>query len=95
MSKESRSIIAITGLAGHAFGSWAHTEQRMWLRDYLPKFANNARILTYGYDTRLSKHSATIMSDLSNSFIDSLINMRHVTNVSILNPIHCLKDVRR
>lgn len=73
-------IIAITGLAGHAFGSWAHTEQRMWLRDYLPKFANNARILTYGYDTRLSKHSATIMSDLSNSFIDSLINMRHVTN---------------
>ncbi|KAF3808441.1 hypothetical protein GCG54_00006299 [Colletotrichum gloeosporioides] len=42
-------IIAVTGLAGNAYGSWAHDENEMWLRDSLQFTAPNARILTYGY----------------------------------------------
>lgn len=47
-------IIAVTGLAGHAFGSWRSRQTgQMWLRDWLPKAVPTARILTYGYDTTL------------------------------------------
>lgn len=78
------SIIAITGLAGHAFGSWAHSEEKMWLRDYLPKpYAHNARILTYGYSSHITGDitSMVTLSDLSDSFSDNLINMRDLTQV--------------
>lgn len=37
-ANSSFSIIAVTGLAGHAFGSWrSRGSPRMWLRDLLPK----------------------------------------------------------
>ncbi|KAL8783807.1 MAG: hypothetical protein Q9195_009274 [Heterodermia aff. obscurata] len=38
-------IIAVTGLAAHAFGSWAHSARNMWLRDYLPRDIKNARVM--------------------------------------------------
>src|SRR5436305_13338257 len=30
-------IVAVTGLAGHAFGSWSSLPRQMWLRDFLPQ----------------------------------------------------------
>jgi hypothetical protein len=53
------SVIAISGLGGHAFGSFK--ERRgpfMWLRDALPLDVPGARILIYGYDTRLIRSSS-------------------------------------
>ncbi|KAF8252096.1 hypothetical protein K440DRAFT_521688, partial [Wilcoxina mikolae CBS 423.85] len=49
------SIIAVTGLAGHAYGSWRHRQYRaMWLKDFPPKdIQQNVRIMTYGYNTKL------------------------------------------
>lgn len=48
------SIIAVTGLAGHAFGSWKERNgEFMWLRDALPSALPTARIMTYGYDSKL------------------------------------------
>lgn len=71
------SIIAVTGLAGHAFGSWAHSPERMWLRDYLPKDAPNARILTYGYPSKLeASTSISILQDYTNAFVHRLIDIR-------------------
>ncbi|OBT39216.1 hypothetical protein VE00_10383 [Pseudogymnoascus sp. WSF 3629] len=70
-------VIAVTGLAGHAFGSWAHSEAHMWLRDYLPRDAPNARILTYGYHSKLQgSDSVSILQDHTNKFVHSLIDMR-------------------
>ncbi|KFX91076.1 hypothetical protein V490_06092 [Pseudogymnoascus sp. VKM F-3557] len=72
-------IIAVTGLAGHAFGSWAHSRQKMWLRDYLPRdIQNRARILIYGYESQLyGAHAAkSIISDYGSSFIQSLMDLR-------------------
>ncbi|KFZ14209.1 hypothetical protein V501_03348 [Pseudogymnoascus sp. VKM F-4519 (FW-2642)] len=70
-------VIAVTGLAGHAFGSWAHSETHMWLRDYLPRDAPNARILTYGYHSKLQgSDSVSILQDHTNKFVHSLIDMR-------------------
>ncbi|KFY69275.1 hypothetical protein V498_10499 [Pseudogymnoascus sp. VKM F-4517 (FW-2822)] len=72
-------IIAVTGLAGHAFGSWAHSYQKMWLRDYLPRdIQNRARILIYGYESQLhgANTAKSIISDYGNSFTQSLMDLR-------------------
>ncbi|KFY96587.1 hypothetical protein V500_02378 [Pseudogymnoascus sp. VKM F-4518 (FW-2643)] len=72
-------IIAVTGLAGHAFGSWAHSAQKMWLRDYLPRdIQNRARILIYGYESQLhgANTAKSIISDYGNSFTQSLMDLR-------------------
>ena len=71
------SIIAVTGLAGHAFGSWAHSHERMWLRDYIPKDVPNTRVLTYGYPSKLqASTSVSILQDHTNTFVHRLIDMR-------------------
>ncbi|KAI1013658.1 hypothetical protein LB503_010485 [Fusarium chuoi] len=52
-------LVAVCGLGGHALGSFKEKNGRfVWLRDALPSDISNARILTYGYDTKLSKSSA-------------------------------------
>jgi hypothetical protein len=52
-------MIAISGLGGHAFGSFKERHGPfMWLRDALPLDFPGARILIYGYDTRLLRSSS-------------------------------------
>ncbi|EXK28605.1 hypothetical protein FOMG_15074 [Fusarium oxysporum f. sp. melonis 26406] len=47
-------VIAVCGLGGHALGSFKEKNGRfVWLRDALPSDMPNARILTYGYNSRL------------------------------------------
>ncbi|EXJ73272.1 uncharacterized protein A1O5_03032 [Cladophialophora psammophila CBS 110553] len=56
--------IAISGLAGHAFGSWCAQDRSvdfMWPRDALPKRYPRMRVLMYGYDSRLP-NSASFQS---------------------------------
>ncbi|KAF2175380.1 hypothetical protein K469DRAFT_68283 [Zopfia rhizophila CBS 207.26] len=75
----SADIVAITGLAGHAFGSWAHSPHKMWLRDYLPRdIQNQARILIYGYESQLQGGivAKSIISDYSTSFCRNLMDIR-------------------
>ncbi|KAL8744249.1 MAG: hypothetical protein Q9184_008020, partial [Pyrenodesmia sp. 2 TL-2023] len=70
-------VIAVTGLAGHAFGSWAHSRSEMWLRDYLPMDITNVRVMTYGYNSKLQANKArSIFGDHSTSFINRLKEMR-------------------
>ncbi|GFP53804.1 hypothetical protein TASIC1_0003018200 [Trichoderma asperellum] len=71
-------IIAVTGLAGHAFGSWkSKKEPDMWLRDFLPEAIPNARILTYGYDTKLpGSQSEASIPDLSRRLLESIKTIR-------------------
>ncbi|CCX05857.1 Similar to hypothetical protein TRIATDRAFT_285335 [Trichoderma atroviride IMI 206040]; acc. no. EHK42578 [Pyronema omphalodes CBS 100304] len=59
-------IVAITGLAGHAFGSWrAQKEDTMWLRDLLPFDIDvPSRIFIYGCDSPVEK------SDNNSSVLD-------------------------
>ena len=48
------SVVAVTGLAGHAFESWRNGESnRMWLQEFLPDNIRGIRIMTYGYNTEL------------------------------------------
>lgn len=74
------SIVAITGLAGHAFGSWKdRISNKMWLHDFLPGHLDcPVRILTYGYNTTLAEHTSRIdgMADLVEGFLRQLESSR-------------------
>jgi hypothetical protein len=79
------SIIAVTGLAGHAFGSWkSKNRPDMWLRDFLLESIPNARILTYGYDTKLpgSQSDASLL-ELSKKLLESIKTTRNQKTVGI------------
>ena len=79
-------IIALTGLAGHAFGSWA-ASPHMWLRDFLPEDLPRARILLYGYNSNLAgSQSKNILTDLSSNFVVKFHTMRSLSR-SELRPI--------
>ncbi|KAI5838881.1 hypothetical protein DFP73DRAFT_588033 [Morchella snyderi] len=72
-------IIAVTGLAGHAFGSWRSPDgPEMWLRDFVPKdLEHSARILTYGYNSTLATESSKVrIGDLATSFLEALKRAR-------------------
>lgn len=56
MANLTPSIIAVTGLAGHAIGSWrSPTGSDVWIRDFLPddEVIDKCRILTFGYNSDL------------------------------------------
>lgn len=79
------SIIAVTGLAGHAFGSWKSKNMpHMWLRDFLPQSVVNARILTYGYDTKIhGSQSEESILELAKALLESIKTTRRKNIVSI------------
>lgn len=75
------SIIAVTGLSGHAFGSWAYEKSTMWLRDNLPiAIQNKARILIWGYDSQCIGDPADfpdkVLLDYAIGFKDELVDLR-------------------
>ncbi|RSL46584.1 hypothetical protein CEP54_013789 [Fusarium duplospermum] len=78
VAAEFISIIAVTGLGGHAFGSWVNSRGHMWLRDYLPKdLQDRARILIYGYPSTLrNSHSQSSLGDYSACFMQDLMGIR-------------------
>ncbi|KAJ4859789.1 NACHT domain-containing protein [Trichoderma breve] len=71
-------IIAVTGLAGHAFGSWKSKKKPdMWLRDFLPASIPNVRVLTYGYNTKLpGSRSKSSILELSRKLLESIKTAR-------------------
>ena len=71
------SCIALSGLGAHAFGSWqARDSSFMWLRDKLPGDLPNARVLIYGYDTKLAgSQSFQTLNDIAAKVYASLENL--------------------
>ncbi|KAI9769491.1 MAG: hypothetical protein M1840_003968 [Geoglossum simile] len=72
-------VVAVTGLAGHAFGSWRSREtHQMWLMDFLPNYVENIRIMSYGYDSSLvgDCESESGLFDYRRTFIQQLENSR-------------------
>lgn len=70
-------IIALSGLNGHAFGSFkSKGRPYMWVRDSLPHDFLNARVFIYGYDTK--DPSIQNVNDLAQTFLYRLRNLRSV-----------------
>ncbi|KAK4446671.1 hypothetical protein QBC34DRAFT_147485 [Podospora aff. communis PSN243] len=87
-------IIAISGLGGHAFGSFKERGgKHMWLRDSLPydlvvdeDRKSSARIMTYGYDSVIPGNgSIQDIEDLATSIHSSLLGL--VTQKTSVKPI--------
>ncbi|KAA8908651.1 hypothetical protein FN846DRAFT_777136, partial [Sphaerosporella brunnea] len=77
------SIVAVTGLSGHAFGSWRSREtRRMWLHDFLPWDVPNVRVLTYGYNVDLTRTN-NFATEYLREFICELERTRNSPEVSI------------
>ena len=55
----------------------------MWLRDFLPTSVPSARIMVYGYDTKLpgSQSNASIL-ELSKKLLESVKTVRSLDQVS-------------
>jgi hypothetical protein len=80
----SRSITAITGLDGHAYGSWRGKGNlgRMWLRDFLSKDLPHCRTMIYGYNSKLSSHGIETIMDYGRGLIEELRKVRNTEEVS-------------
>ncbi|PCD20339.1 hypothetical protein AU210_016206 [Fusarium oxysporum f. sp. radicis-cucumerinum] len=79
-------IIAISGLGGHAFGSFKERDgDYMWLRDSLPYDLTRedtlnpmARVMVYGYESCVANsNSFQNLEDLATSFHNSLLALAH------------------
>ncbi len=82
-------IVAISGLGGHAFGSFKERGgEHMWLRDALPHNITQegdqkpcARVMIYGYESSLPQsQSIQNIEDLATSFHNSLLALISAAN---------------
>ncbi|KAK2608508.1 hypothetical protein QQS21_002970 [Conoideocrella luteorostrata] len=71
-------IVAITGLGGHAYGSWRSKKNlgRMWLHHFLEKDLPCCRTMTYGYNSKLSSQGIDILLDYGRELIEELRKIR-------------------
>ncbi|KAH6971767.1 hypothetical protein BKA56DRAFT_494822 [Ilyonectria sp. MPI-CAGE-AT-0026] len=93
-------IIAISGLGGHAFGSFKERNgDHMWLRDALPHDLTwetsdcpMARVMIYGYESTVAgSNNMQNLEDLATSFHTSLIELpRGLTTRPIILVAHSL-----
>lgn len=74
---DSISIVAVHGLGGHWQKTWADTDGKFWLQDFLPKQLPNARIMCFGYNSKTAFTKAvTDIEDASRDLLDRLDGMR-------------------
>ncbi|KAA8900226.1 hypothetical protein FN846DRAFT_959301 [Sphaerosporella brunnea] len=71
-------IIAVTGLDGHAYGSWRSKGSlpRMWLRDFFSKDLQSCRTMVYGYDTKLRHHNIHTLYDYKIDLLEQIKKAR-------------------
>lgn len=74
-------VIAVTGLGGHALGSFRSADGvSVWLRDFAPEDVPRARIITYGYNTAVvHSESNEGVHDLASTLLDRLVGFRRNT----------------
>ena len=80
------SIIAITGLDGHAYGSWTGKGnlRQMWLRHFFSKDLPRCRTMTYGYNSKLSSRGIGSLLDYGREFLGEVKKVRYTTEVRML-----------
>ncbi|KAF8534801.1 hypothetical protein BDD12DRAFT_858610 [Trichophaea hybrida] len=75
--KIQADIVAVSGLDGHAYGSWkARDNRKMWLRHFLGQHFRNCRTMIYGYNSKLQSRSIQQISDYNREFLGELQKAR-------------------
>ena len=76
-------VVAITGLDGHAYGSWSGgNPKRMWLRDFLSQDLPKCRVMIYGYNSKLSDPGLHTISDFGGDLREDLLRARRSDQVA-------------
>ena len=76
-------VVAITGLDGHAYGSWSGGDpKQMWLRDFLSKDLPKCRVMTYGYNSKLSNPGLHTIADFGRGLRKELLRARRLDQVA-------------
>jgi hypothetical protein len=74
-------IVAVTGLGGHALGSFRSADgMSVWLRDFAPQDVPRARFITYGYDTGVvASDNNQGVHELARTLLDRIVIFRQRT----------------
>lgn len=72
------SIVAVHGLGGDPWSTWTHREtEECWIKDFLPSDIEEARILTYEYQTTVAvEELAQSILTISKQLLESLETWR-------------------
>lgn len=89
------SIVAVPGLGTKAEMTFrSKTRNDIWLRDYLPRYIEEARVLLYGYNSQVpNSRSTATYGEMASVLLKSLCRIRYETNVSCENSI-ALRGIR-
>ncbi|KAL7267094.1 peroxin [Rhizina undulata] len=75
--KITADIVAVTGLGGHAYGSWRGKQtKKMWLRDFLAQDFPNCRTMIYGYNSNLRSRGIHTLKDYKLEFLKEIAKIR-------------------
>ncbi|KAK0716193.1 hypothetical protein B0H67DRAFT_645841 [Lasiosphaeris hirsuta] len=71
-------IIAITGMDGHAYGSWMSREGHgdMWLRNFLSRDFPYCRTMIYGYESKLLATNINELQEYGRLFLTEIEKIR-------------------
>jgi surfactin synthase thioesterase subunit len=65
--------VAVHGLGGHWDKTWSDSNGKNWLRDFLPEEFPNARIMAFGYDSKMFfSSSVTDIEDVACTLLNRL-----------------------
>lgn len=78
------SVIAITSLDGHEYGSWRGKSSlgHMWLCDFLCMDLPCCRTIVYSYNSKLSSHGVDTIMDYGRGLLEELKKVRGTEEVS-------------
>ena len=83
------SIVAVHGLNSDAIHAWTFEGKTMWLEDLLPEQLPNARIMTYGYNSKVYRDATSgRLQDHAKGLLYALDSVRADKKVL---PVHTVK----
>ena len=83
-TETTADVAATTGPDGHAHGSWNGGDpKRMWLRDFLSKDLPRCRVMTYGYNSKLSNPGLHTIADFGRGLRKELLRARRSDQVAL------------
>jgi len=73
----------MTGLNGHAYGSWTGSSGKMWLQDFLveDKELRHCRTMIFGYNSKLTDKSEHTIEDYVQNLLAELTKARKTEGV--------------
>ena len=73
---ELLSVVAVHGLGGHGANTWtcSNPVAHMWIRDFLPQSFSNARVMTFGYESRVLSRSTGGIQEAAMQLLNGLMH---------------------